>query len=162
MLSPRLKEGMTITGADLSEANCMGLSNTAIRAEHVNATLLDRVDDVIAFDWWFFALLLRNGITARFTTATNTHYRQHASNVASVRDLSSEDILRGVRVKREHFEALREEPHFRARAAAFAATAARLERDPALLERYCAAVRANAPDNPLWWEPIKTLEELSL
>jgi hypothetical protein len=162
MLGPRLNDGATITAADLDDANCMGMSNTAMRVDCIDPKLLDRTDDVVAFDWLFFTLFLRSGLTAKFTTATHTHYRQHAGNVATVRELSNDDILRGVRVKREHFAALSEDPYFHSRAKAFADMAVKLEGDTALTQRYCSAVRAHAPQNPLWWEPIKTLEELSL
>ena len=162
MLGPRFADGEMITAPDLNDANCMGMSNTAMRADAIDTGLLDRTNDVTAFDWLFFTLLLRSGLNARFTTATNTRYRQHAGNVANARDLSNVDILRGVRIKREHFAALSDDPYFHWRAVAFAATAERLNADAALAQRYCVAVRAAAPPSPLWWEPIKTLEELSL
>jgi hypothetical protein len=39
---------------------------------------------------------------------------------------------------------------------------ARLKSDDLLRQRYCQAVRQQSPSVPLWWESIKSLEELGI
>ncbi len=121
------------------------------------------IDDVIAFDWTFFALCLHAGAKAIFTNNTQTYYRQHGNNIASPCAFSEEQILRGVRVKRDHYDFLSK--HYDGYinlSKKFESLYSRLQSDVLLKEDYYKAIRMNATDVSIWWEPIKTLEELGL
>jgi len=163
MLGELFKDEMEITTEDIVNGNCLGLSNTSIRADKISALMTEMPDDVIAFDWTFFALCLHADAKAIFTKNTETYYRQHGDNIASPCSFSEEQILRGVRVKRDHYNFLSK--HYDGYinlSKKFESLYSRLQSDVLLKEDYYKAIRMNATDVSIWWEPIKTLEELGL
>jgi glycosyltransferase involved in cell wall biosynthesis len=163
MLGELFKDGMEITAKDIVNGNCLGLSNTSIRVDKISALMREIPDDVVAFDWTFFALCLHAGARAAFTKNTETYYRQHGDNIASPCSFSEEQILLGVKVKRDHYALLSKFYNEYAKLAnVFKNLCSRLQSDVLLKGDYCKAVRMNATDTSMWWEPIKTLEELAL
>lgn len=163
MLGELFKDEMEITTEDIVNGNCLGLSNTSIRADKISALMTEMPEDVIAFDWTFFALCLHADAKAIFTKNTETYYRQHGDNIASPCSFSEEQILRGVRVKRDHYNFLSK--HYDGYinlSKKFESLYSRLQSDVLLKEDYYKAIRMNATDVSIWWEPIKTLEELGL
>jgi glycosyltransferase involved in cell wall biosynthesis len=156
MLGGRLSEGEILSPELIQSGNCFGMSNTSVRVGAIPPSALIPAD-VVAFDWLFFGRLLDAGARARFTAATRTHYRQHANNTAAVGDLSDAQIMRSLQIKYEHYLALGNRL-----AAGFADTSRRLVNNPALADRYFHIIRTTAPKQPLWWESVKTLEELNL
>lgn len=148
---------------DILEGNCLGLSNTSIRADRVPALMNEIPDDTIAFDWDFFSLCMHDGARAIFTSETETYYRQHASNIASPCSLTDEQILRGVRVKRDHYGFLCNFFNdYTKLAEDFGTLYSLLHSDASLKNDYMTAVRLKPAPNAMWWQPIKTLEELGL
>ena len=163
MLGELFKDEMDITTEDIVNGNCLGLSNTSIRVDKISELMMEIPDDVVAFDWTFFALCLHAGAKATFTKNTETYYRQHGDNIASPCSFSEEQILRGVQVKRDHYQMLsRFYGEYALLADMFGELLAQLQSDETLRRKYCRAVRKYAPAMPLWWEPIKSLEELGL
>ena len=163
MLGEIFEDEMEVTIKDIVNGNCMGLSNTSIRADKISALMTEIPDDVIAFDWAFFALCIHAGARVTFTKNTETYYRQYADNIASPISFSEEQILRGVRVKRDHYRMLsRFHEEYIPLKVMFRELLSQLRSDETLRQNYCQAVRKHAPAKALWWEPIKTLEELQL
>lgn len=163
MLEGRFINGEYIGEDRLFHANCLGLSNTALRNEQLMNLTVDIPDAVIAFDWALFAKVLNIGARALFTNKTRTYYRQHACNTASLFSLSDERILHGVNVKAEHYSALRKlSERYSLYAEKFKRLSSWLYSDEALRSKYCNAVRSNMSQNPLWWEPIRDIEEFNL
>ncbi|QTA93610.1 Glycosyltransferase domain-containing protein [Desulfonema magnum] len=163
MLRELVKDEMVISIEDIVNGNCLGLSNTSIKADKISALMSEIPDDVIAFDWAFFTLCLHCGAKAIFTNKTQTYYRQHGDNIASPCSFSDEQILRGVKVKRDHYNFLAKfYDGYINLSVKFERLYSRLQSDVLLKEDYCKAIRLNANDLSLWWEPIKTLEELRL
>ncbi len=163
MLGELFKDEMEITTEDIVNGNCLGLSNTSINADKISELMAEIPDDVIAFDWAFFTLCLHAGAKAIFTNNTQTYYRQHGDNIASPCSFSKEQILRGVRVKRDHYNFLSKNyDGYIHLSNEFERLYSRLQSDVLLKEDYCKAIRMNATDVSMWWEPIKTLEEVGL
>jgi glycosyltransferase involved in cell wall biosynthesis len=163
MLGELFKNEMEITTEDIVNGNCLGLSNTSIRVDKISALMMEIPDDVVAFDWAFFAPCLHAGAKATFTKNTETYYRQHGDNIASPRSFSEAQILRGVKVKRDHYDFLSK--HYDGYIhllSEFERLYSRLQSDVLLKDDYCKAIRMNATNVSIWWEPIKTLEELGL
>lgn len=163
MLGELFDDGMEITTRDILNGNCLGLSNSSIRVDKIFELMSEIPDDIIAFDWAFFSLCLHAGAKAIFTNNTQTYYRQHDDNIASPCAFSEEQILRGVRVKRDHYDFLSK--HYDGYihlSKEFKRLYSRLQLNALLKEDYCKAIRMNATDVSIWWEPIKTLEELGL
>ena len=152
-----------ITAKDVVVGNCFGLSNTAIRVDKITPLMTEMPDDIIAFDWTFFTLCLLAGAKAIFTGNTRTYYRQHGNNIASPCSFSEEQILRGVQVKRDHYQMLSKfYEEYVPMVDIFEKLLTQLQSDETLRQKYCKAVRKQATALPLWWEPIKSLKELEL
>lgn len=152
----RLAEQEIVRLEDIRDGNCFGMSNTALRTSAVPDTVFAPYD-VPAFDWFLYTCLLANGATARFTGKTATLYRQHPNNMAAIRDLSDDNIARGLGIKRRHFEVFDT-----AYAADLAETEDRVKQDEAFRQAYYKAVRTVMRPQPFWWEAIKTYRELGL
>jgi len=163
LLGRLLKDEMEITTENIVNGNCLGLSNTSIKVDKMSELMSEIPDDIIAFDWTFFTLCLHVGAKAIFTNNTQTYYRQHSDNIASPCFFSEEQILRGVTVKRDHYKFLTK--HYEGYtnlSKQFEELYSRLQSDVLLKDDYCKAMRMNASDVSVWWEPIKTLQELKL
>jgi len=108
-------------------------------------------------------MCLHAGAKGIFTNKTATYYRQHENNLASPCGFNNRQILLGVRVKRDHYKILSNfYKEYLPLADVFRDMFVKLESDETLRKEYCHAVQKNAPAMPLWWESIKTLEELGL
>ncbi len=163
MFGTRFNEGETVFCNCIRTANCMGLSNTALRVKNIPLYFDQIPENIIAFDWGLFTLCLHAGARGAFTKKTVTYYRQHGNNLASPHSFAEEQILRGVRVKRDHYKMLsRFYEEYVPLANMFRELLAQLQSDEILRRKYCQAVRKHASAIPLWWEPIKSLKELGL
>ena len=163
MLETRFSDGEIVSCKHIRTANCMGLSNTALRVNSIPSYFDQIPENIITFDWALFALYLHAGASGVFTKKTVTYYRQHGNNLASPHSFTEKQILRGVQVKRDHYQMLsRFYEEYVHMADLFGKLLARLQFDEILRRKYCRAVRKHAPAIPLWWEPIKSLKELGL
>ncbi|MGC9337716.1 MAG: glycosyltransferase family A protein [Candidatus Cloacimonadia bacterium] len=163
LLKNRLAEREIITRGSIEKSNCMGLSNTAMRTKSIPQRLSCIPDNIIAFDWAFFSLCLHEGAEAVFTGKCTTFYRQHENNIASPQAFTNEQVLRGVRVKREHYRFLaRFYDNYSKMSKEFIMLFEKLDTDSILREKYCEEIRSRLLQNFLWWEPIRTLQELGL
>jgi len=161
LFAGRIEDGAIFDADAILHANCLGLSNTAVHRDAITEEAL-QPEEVIVFDWLFYSRLLLAGQNAQFTLATKTLYRQHQSNLATLTKWRDPEIRRGVRVKQQHYSALRKYSAHGALASEFAEIGARMDNDHRFAADYCNAVRASALKQPLWWEPIKTRKELEL
>jgi glycosyltransferase involved in cell wall biosynthesis len=163
MLGKYFEDGAEITQEDIIRGNCLGLSNAAITVDKICKLAAEIPDDIIAFDWAFFTLSLHGGAEAIFTKKTQTYYRQHGENIASPCSFSVSQILRGVRIKRDHYNFLSQYYYeYTNLSKVYQSLYTKLQSDVLLKEEYCKAMRMNATEISIWWEPIKTLEELGL
>ena len=163
MLEHRFNEGAELSKANIKYLNCMGFSNTAINTKCITKLLSQVPDDIIAFDWAFFSLCLNEGTKAVFTKQTATFYRQYENNIASPQSFKEEQVMRGVQVKRDHYRLIaRAINKYETISNEYEELFDRLSTDSTLRDKYCHEVKRQAPPLPLWWESIKSLEELGL
>ena len=163
VLSARFAEGEKVGEKTLLDKNFLGLSNVALSADKLADVFSDIPDKITAYDWALFTKALHRGAQAVFTGKTKTFYRQHSANLASLSDLSDENISKGVRIKAEHYSAvLALGDNYREYKNRFRNLEKKIGTDPSFKKNYCDAVRVNAPKNALWWEAYKTEEELGL
>ncbi|MBU4198419.1 MAG: glycosyltransferase [Kiritimatiellae bacterium] len=163
MLEHRFKEGAELSIDNIKYSNCMGFSNTAINTKCVTKSFSQVPDDIIAFDWAFFLLCLHEGTKAVFTKQTATYYRQYENNIASPQSFTEDQLMRGVQVKRNHYRfILRFVNKYESISKEFDKLFEKLNTDTTLRAKYCHEVKNQSPPSPLWWESIKTLEELGL
>lgn len=163
MLGKFFENKTEINKDHIAAGNCMGLTNTTLCTESIPSCFGLIPDSVIAFDWALFAMCIHAGARTVFTNETKTYYRQHINNTASVQSFSEKQIMRGVQVKKDHYQLLSKfyEDYTRL-ANLFENLFFQLQNDKILKEKYCQAVKQQAPDVSLWWEPIKLFEELGL
>jgi len=163
MLGAHFHEGEEVLPKHLKSANCMGLSNTALKVDKIPQNALEIPDSIIAFDWALFSMCLHSGCKGVFTENTRTYYRQYENNVASLKTFTEEKILRGVEIKRDHYRVLaRFYEEYSGLAETFEKLLIRLKSDLSQRKEYCRAVREKATSCPLWWEAFKSPEELGL
>lgn len=160
-ISTRFKDGDLITIKSIHDKNILG-SNVGARIDAIIPVLADMPADIIAFDWLLFSLSLLRGSTCIFTEKTCCYYRQHSNNIASPWNVTNQQIIRGVNVKKKHYAALiGKSTQYKQLSDCFTFLSEKMK-DNHFTELYCEAVRKNIPQNPLWWEIIKTEEELGL
>ena len=163
MIEHRFKEGAELSKVNIKYSNCMGFSNTAINTKCITKSLSQVPEEIIAFDWAFFSLCLHEGTIAVFTEKTATYYRQYENNIASPRSFTEDQILRGVQVKHDHYRFISQFVNeYESISKEFVKLLEKLKTDSTLRDKYCLEVRKQSPPLPLWWEPIKTLEDLGL
>jgi glycosyltransferase involved in cell wall biosynthesis len=163
ILGGRYQDREVITKDSINRLNCMGLSNVAMQTACISRMFAQIPNDIIAFDWAFFFLCLHEGIKPIFTKQTATYYRQHSNNIASLRALTDDQILRGVCVKRDHYQFVSSyDCEYEVMSISFDALLCRLNEDAVFKDCYCRKIRKLAPLLPLWWEAIKTVEDINL
>ncbi|MGO9133444.1 MAG: hypothetical protein ACLP8A_05265 [Methylovirgula sp.] len=138
---------------DIIHSNCLGLSNTAVFVADIVSQFEDIPNDIIAFDWALFSMLLHFGCKSRFLSGTSTYYRQHADNIASPLASTDEQILRSVLVKAKHYRYLAKlESRFAKLRDDFDRLLTKLGDDEIYRRAFCSHMRATTPPSPRWWE----------
>jgi len=163
LIGGRFKNNQMIKERDIVRGNCMGLSNTSTRVGGITKGMGLIPDRIIAFDWALFAMSIHEGARAIFINDTQTHYRQHLDNTASVRNYSHDQILKGVKVKKEHYHLMSKvDGSYINLAREFDELFNNLNDNETLREKYCDALRHQMDDSNFWWGHVKTLTELNL
>jgi glycosyltransferase involved in cell wall biosynthesis len=163
MFRNRLSERQQITNETIKFANCCGLSNTALRLNVIGSVIDQIPDHVIAFDWNLFTRLLIKGVKMLYTGRTYTKYRQHNANIASPHVLTELSIMNGIKIKLEHYKSLENESQeYYKLAEQYASLYRRLREDVDLRGKYLRCVNERSGQPLMWWESIKTIEELAL
>jgi glycosyltransferase involved in cell wall biosynthesis len=75
----------------ISDKNIFGMTNTAIKLKDMSHVTFE--DSLVAVDWYFFELLLNNGLKAIFTNETLSFYRQHNNNTIGLNIIDNEYFL---------------------------------------------------------------------
>jgi len=85
-LSHRLNNLDVVNFEFITNKNIFGMSNTAVKLKNISKVTFD--NKIIAVDWYFFKILLKQGLKAIFTSETVSFYRQYENNIVG---LSNED-----------------------------------------------------------------------
>jgi hypothetical protein len=93
---------------DLIHRNIFGLSNTAIRTKILKNLSLEPEVEIVTYDWYLFSVLVFNNFSFKFSSETNSFYRQYASNTLGISFKLDENSLQNlVRIKKMHLIALK-------------------------------------------------------
>ena len=85
--------------------NIIGMGSAAVQVRSMPK--IDIPPDVIAVDWWFFTVLLLNGMQGNFLKDVKTFYRQGNNNlVGSYQKLTNKRLDYGIKVKLVHYNRL--------------------------------------------------------
>ncbi len=97
--------------AALLRRNFLGFSNTAFRLDRVAVTAEALPDGVVAADWWFFTMLVRQGSDAVKTAAPVVAYRSHGdSTLGGLPAGDCPGILERCAIIRKHYAHLMDLP----------------------------------------------------
>ncbi len=152
----RLHDDQVILAPAIRDGNCFGFSNTALKPAALAGEFESIPEDIVAFDWLFFAQLLERGVSARYTTRCSTFYRQHEDNVAGLLHIDAAAIHRGLSVKLRHYQCLGgRDAWFSEQARAFNQLAQQVQQDAGLAKSYLTEMTQNLPREPLWWEATR-------
>jgi len=163
LIGARYGSGLPVAECDIKHYNFMGLTNSAVKLDSIVECLDCIPDDSLAFDWDFFAIALSGNRTAVYTSDTSSYYRQYGNNDASIFDWSDERIVRGVEVKRRHYDLMRTMTDgYHELFDEYNLLSSRLIEDLSFKNKYCIAIRRDLSEPLLWWEAIKTVEEVGL
>jgi len=152
MLGSLLREGQILGLDDIIHGNVFGLSNTACLVEALmpHVGLID--DTLLAYDWALYTRLLCTGVRGVFTTSASTAYRQHADTIAGLQGRDQGTLVRCVRVKARHYQALIDLGcPFPGLSKAFNGLSIELEQDPGAQARYAAYCAAKGVQTQAWW-----------
>lgn len=135
--------------AFLLEKNLLGFSNTGLRVSKLRK--VHYPIDLKIVDWYYYTLLLREGLKVKYVPQNLTFYRQHNDNLIGIGQLTVDLFRKMSKLKLEHYIYLTQlDPFF-----------------SSLKDKYLQLVQMN--DNqiesilniqktknkyPLWWESI--------
>ena len=157
VFSKELKEGDMIDVNFVQGKNILGFSNTAIQSNIIPDDI-NLIDDLIAVDWSFFTILLSHGNKAYFTNRFQTYYRQYDKNLAGLKSLNKEKLLRGLDVKNAHLDCLKKNSiKTIAPSEQYVNLKKRLQADKLELENYLKHATKIVEKGVLLWEHIKLI-----
>ena len=81
-LSHRLNNLDVVNFEFITNKNIFGMSNTAVKLKNISKVTFD--NKIIAVDWYFFKILLKQGLKAIFTNETVSFYRQYENNIVGL------------------------------------------------------------------------------
>lgn len=149
--SKRLTAKQLIPFDFIKDKNVFGMSNTAVNLNIVPLELIDFSDELIAVDWFFFSLLLLNGVNARFIDDSTTFYRQYDANVIGIGEFTAAKIKSILAVKKAHYENMNAlEPRFKGQLDEVLRLTVVTESEEKLNK--LLEYNRNNIKYPLWWE----------
>lgn len=142
------------------DKNIMGLGNTSVRSSALEPVEIPA--DTIAADWLIFTKLMLTGRKAIFNNDSVTYYRQHEQNTAGFKTLRPDRILRSLKVQEQQasYFAPQSEIH-RERLKKIYLLKQYLGESDKHLDNYLETIEDLLPEQPFWWEEIKTLDEIN-
>ncbi len=88
--------------------NIIGMSHSAIKIDDALLKSMDCPEDILAFDWWFYSIMLSENKSVGFIPDSRTYYRQFSSNFVGYKSLIDEKKLKnGIQVKMIHYKNLK-------------------------------------------------------
>lgn len=156
-----LTDKQSVLFEDVQSKNCFGLGNTAIKVKDLPQKI-EFNQDIIAVDWLLFSRMLIKNKTAIFTDKTQVYYRQHDSNIIGLKSINSSTVSKGINAKISHFKSLVEEYNICNDELNQIKKLSKYCSTLHNLDIYINKVLSLGIINPMWWEEIKTLEELKI
>ena len=151
ILSQRMKDLDSIDSNFISDKNVFGMTNTALNLGVLGKKEIQFSSDLIAVDWYFFAILLKSGASAVFTNQTVTYYRQHEKNTVGIGSSSRDLINLALNVKETHYSTMAlDYPEYQFLYNRIIELKEKIKRNDDLIDQM-QADNEHCPDL-LWWE----------
>lgn len=158
-LKNRLGDSFKIEDRFILKKNIIGLGNTSVRRTMIRDIQIP--PSTVAVDWMIFTDMLLRGASAIFKADSISYYRQHNENTAGLKNLSPDKIRRGLNVQiqnAEYFAAVSESHKIYFEK--LIELRSFLARNKENINLYMNKLEEILPDYPLWWEEVKTLDQL--
>ncbi len=106
-IMPHFPEEVTEDNLDL-QSNFLGMSISGLNLNLLDSDFIDSLyeGETKIFDWYLYTRILLDGGRGCFVDGAETYYNIHPGNIAGVAELTEENLLREISVKREHFSLL--------------------------------------------------------
>ena len=118
---------------------------------------------MVAFDWILWTHALLSGFKAQFTTSTSTKYRVYSSNIAGLpQEINHSTVSCGLSVKMMHYGKLASCNESYKQLYDVFSMAKEMSLDSTWLCEYIKALREEQMEYPMWWENIKTPEQVRM
>ena len=153
-ISNRIKNNTEIDLEFIKDKNIFGMSNTSIKIDKLDKIYFDT--ELIAVDWYFFSTLLISKYKAVFTTETKTFYRQYDGNTVGIGSITSEMIVKGIKVKLKHYELLAKKDIKYKNLLINILKLQKKMKDSEITN----LIQKQVIKNSFWWEDIKLIEEV--
>ena len=161
--SNRIENGKILKTKDILHHNMMGLTNVSVRREVLLKCFSSLKPDVVALDWILWTHALINGFKAKFTTSTSTKYRVYSGNIAGLpQELNNLTVSSGVSVKIMHYAGLKSFNAEYQKLFNDFSKVKKMSLDTLWLSDYIIALSEQMIEYPMWWENIKTPEQLRM
>lgn len=85
----------------ITDKNLFGFSNTTLQVSKL--TPISFPKDLRIVDWYFFTLLLNNGLNAKFLPEPMTYYRQHSGNMIGLSSYTVDVFKAQLQLKKKHY-----------------------------------------------------------
>lgn len=160
-LSHRLKNGYKVKTDFIMQKNILGLGNSSVRKSALQDIQIP--ESTIAVDWIIFTDMLLRNCSAVFKNDSQTYYRQHESNIAGFKKVTEENMKHALEVQMQNatYFSPASEPHKELLTKLQEVHSYLAENEPNI-KTYSDKVGKLLPDNPFWWEEIKTLDQVSI
>lgn len=159
-LSNRITNLSEVKPDYIVDKNVFGLSNTAVRLRSCPERIQFN-SNMVAVDWFFYAILLSRGCRAIFTSDTITYYRIYGGNAVGLGCRVTKTLIeKGIAVKLNHYEAMSGENK---KMSELYQRYKEIQKKMAISdfkEKYLYDISKQCMDYPLWWEQIKLPEVL--
>ena len=142
----------------LDKYNFVGMSNSAVNLHKVKEVVKDlkNLKECIAFDWYFYGLLTKEGYKGLKVKNAVTYYRLYGDNIAGYTNKLNEKKLKtALKVKEFQYSSLLlKDESFSKRLKEIKEIKNRIEEDNKFLQDYIKYINDTNTDSVFWWESI--------
>lgn len=149
---------------ELDNYNFIGMSNSAVNIKLIHEVLchIDNLKKCIAFDWYFYTLLIKLGFSGVKVEKAITYYRIYDNNIAGVTNLLNLNKLNsGIAVKKFQYEALSKyDISFIEKLDKVKILEAKIHNEVGFSNKYIKYINNNYKNSVFWWENIRLIDEV--
>lgn len=134
----------------IKDKNIFGFSNSALRVGSFSKVSFP--PDLKVVDWYFFTLLLNDGLKAQFLDESLTEYRQHSGNMIGISSFTIDVFKKLIELKKKQYSYMKEVyPDY----LFLYKQMIGLSKLPDNELQYIIDKNTNVTPYPMWWENVK-------
>lgn len=109
--SKSIDENVSLTSEFIQDKNIFGFSNTALRVSKIHKVIFP--EDIRIVDWYYFTILLNEGLNAKFIPEALTDYRQHTGNMIGITTCTVDMFKNLLQLKIQHYSYFTSKPTYK-------------------------------------------------